>query len=104
VDKLPPDRARKDKATMALRIHMGRVVDDCMTEPGGGTGGEFDTWEDCQVHSENYDGYCTHCREVTREGGTEPDATGYPCPDCGQNACVGMEFALISGLLDVEAY
>ncbi len=53
-------------------------------------------------HRESYDGFCTGCDAVTVGGGVEPDARGYNCPVCGMNTVVGMEEALIDGLLEIE--
>jgi hypothetical protein len=50
-------------------------------------------------HMDNYDGYCTRCRSFTRDGGVEPDAEGYECPDCGNKTVVGAEQALFMGLV-----
>ena len=54
--------------------------------------------DDFQEHADSYDGVCTECGEVT-EGGVEPDAEGYECPSCGACAVMGMELALVSGLV-----
>lgn len=59
------------------------------------------TCEEFQEHCDSYDGYCTHCKEVTRFGMTEPDARNYPCPDCGKNTCMGIEWALLEGEIDI---
>ena len=48
--------------------------------------------------TESYMGWCSVCKEFTRDT-TEPDATGYDCPKCGQNEVVGAEQALIEGLI-----
>lgn len=57
---------------------------------------------DFQAHCDNHDGFCTNCDKVTREGMTEPDASGYKCPDCKRLSVVGMELALIAGDIEVE--
>ena len=48
------------------------------------------------------DGICTSCgfqgRSANGTGWVEPDATNYPCPDCGENSMMGYEEALLSGL------
>ena len=49
----------------------------------------------------NY-GFCTNCVEFTREGGTEPDAEGYECPDCENNSCMGIEQALMMDLFEIQ--
>jgi Zn finger protein HypA/HybF involved in hydrogenase expression len=53
---------------------------------------------DYQEAVDSYMGWCPACKEFTR-GTTEPDATGYLCPKCGQNEVVGAEQALIEGLI-----
>lgn len=53
-------------------------------------------------HVDSYDGYCSSCEAVTRFGETEPDAEKYPCLDCGYNTVMGMEQALLSGLIELE--
>ncbi len=35
-------------------------------------------------------GWCTECKAFTRPD-TEPDATGYHCPDCGEDSVIGAE-------------
>jgi anaerobic ribonucleoside-triphosphate reductase len=44
-------------------------------------------------------GYCKACDEVTDFGGVEPDAMGYPCPECNKNAMMGVEQAMLLGHL-----
>ena len=51
-----------------------------------------------EEHQDNYDGVCLKCGEIT-EGGVEPDAEGYECSSCGASAVMGMELALVSGLV-----
>jgi Zn finger protein HypA/HybF involved in hydrogenase expression len=53
---------------------------------------------DYQGAVDSYMGWCPACKEFTRST-TEPDATGYDCPKCGQNEVVGAEQALIEGLI-----
>jgi hypothetical protein len=50
-------------------------------------------------HTDEYNGLCLACGAI-REGSTEPDAENYPCEDCGQNKVVGMENALVMGLIE----
>lgn len=50
---------------------------------------------------EGTNGICIECSEVIY-GGVEPDAEGYECDCCGNNSVVGMEIAIIMGLIDVE--
>lgn len=54
-----------------------------------GKGGQMFDEDDIQYHEDNNNGFCTHCSEWTREGGTEPDAENYPCDDCGKDTVVG---------------
>lgn len=44
-------------------------------------------------------GWCTVCKQFTREC-TEPDATGYDCPVCGQNTVMGAEEAILEGEIE----
>jgi hypothetical protein len=53
-------------------------------------------------HSESYDGFCTRCKEFTAEGGVEPDAVGYECPECGGLTVIGAEQALLMGLIEPQ--
>jgi predicted RNA-binding Zn-ribbon protein involved in translation (DUF1610 family) len=48
--------------------------------------------------TENYEGYCTACRDFTAFE-CEPDAREYTCPDCGQATVYGAEEAMIRGYL-----
>jgi hypothetical protein len=60
------------------------------------------TVEEYESHQENYDGFCKICNEVTREGDTEPDADSYECPKCENHSCVGMQLALVVGLIVLD--
>lgn len=51
--------------------------------------------------TESYEGWCTKCKDFTRME-CEPDAEGYPCPNCNYNTVVGAENALIMGLFEFE--
>jgi Zn finger protein HypA/HybF involved in hydrogenase expression len=46
--------------------------------------------------TESYTGWCTTCKEFTREH-TEPDAEGYKCPVCDGLTVIGAEDALLLG-------
>ena len=48
-----------------------------------------------------FQGYCTVCEDFTRDS-TEPDAEGYDCPICGQDAVMGVEQALLLGEIDIS--
>lgn len=50
---------------------------------------------------ESYQGFCTHCKELTR-GETEPDAENYECPKCGTRKVIGVELALLQGLITID--
>lgn len=41
----------------------------------------------------NGDGICLSCGNI--QGGTEPDAEGYQCHDCGEDTVMGIEQALM---------
>jgi hypothetical protein len=45
-------------------------------------------------HCADYDGYCTHCKEIN-PGGHEPDAMGYLCDECNMPESMGVETAMI---------
>lgn len=47
-----------------------------------------------------YNGVCESCGCVKR-GGVEPDATGYECKGCGENRVMGLEWALLVGVVEV---
>ncbi len=51
--------------------------------------------------TENYTGWCTSCKEFTRDS-TEPDAEGYDCPACEQNTVMGAEQAMIVMEIEVD--
>ena len=50
--------------------------------------------EEWLEYRESYQGYCTNCEEWTRDQ-TEPDATDYDCPVCGENSVIGAEMYLM---------
>lgn len=52
-------------------------------------------------HCDNSDGYCTACNTWTT-GGVEPDAEGYLCEACGENAVMGAEDAVMMGMVLVD--
>lgn len=57
--------------------------------------------EDQYKELRNLDGgICTECG-AARVGDTEPDAEGYECEECGENAVQGIDNALISGTVDI---
>lgn len=53
-------------------------------------------------HRDAYDGYCKECDAIGRYGMTEPDAEDYPCEECEQDSCIGMEMALVGGYIQIE--
>lgn len=55
---------------------------------------EEEYWE----HLNDYYVICKVCGEIKYRG-CEPDAEDYPCEECGNNAVVGMEMALIWELI-----
>lgn len=44
-------------------------------------------------------GYCSFCEIFISEGGIEPDASEYECPECGNLTLYGIEEAVLRGLL-----
>jgi len=59
------------------------------------------TENEFKEYRDSYDGYCTACKDVTRYGGTEPDAENYACEECDESKAMGMENALIMGYIDI---
>lgn len=61
-------------------------------------------WGVFKKHCDEYDGYCSECDEVTVFGGVEPDADGRKCENdrCEQNTVMGVEQAMLKGLIDVQ--
>jgi hypothetical protein len=57
--------------------------------------------EDYKMHCDSYAGYCTDCKDITRDSDTEPDATDYECPDCEEMTCMGIEQALLEGHIEI---
>lgn len=57
--------------------------------------------DEYQEHVDSYDGYCTRCDAVTRDGMTEPDAERYHCDECGGKTCMGVELALVCGYIEI---
>jgi len=58
--------------------------------------------EEYRENSDDYNGYCTNCKDIGRYGSTEPDARNYECEDCGKKTCFGIEEALVMGLIEIE--
>lgn len=52
--------------------------------------------------TDNYMGWCTECRDFTREC-SEPDARHYDCPKCGGSSVFGAEQALLEGMITLKA-
>ena len=58
-------------------------------------------YEEYQDLADGYAGYCRVCDEVTEDSGTEPDAEGYRCPVCGRSTLMGLEQAVLMGLVEI---
>ena len=56
------------------------------------------TYDEMVDASENNEGYCVNCKEITTSG-VEPDAENYPCEACEQNTVYGIEQAVLCGFL-----
>lgn len=50
--------------------------------------------------NDNYEGYCTVCREFTCEQ-VEPDAINRRCPSCDNASVMGAEEAVLMGEIEV---
>jgi predicted RNA-binding Zn-ribbon protein involved in translation (DUF1610 family) len=46
-----------------------------------------------------YQGVCASCGEI--RDCTEPDAEDYECEACGENTVVGVDNALIMGIIEI---
>lgn len=55
---------------------------------------------DYLLHREEYNGICLDCKAI-KWGEVEPDAENYTCDDCGKDRVIGIENALIMGLLNI---
>jgi Zn finger protein HypA/HybF involved in hydrogenase expression len=56
------------------------------------------TFEEFEEAQSNDMGYCTECKDFTREC-TEPDAENYDCPECGSYTVFGAKQAMLMGLI-----
>jgi hypothetical protein len=52
-------------------------------------------------HEDELNGICCACGAI-RHGNTEGDAEGYECGRCGMHSVVGIQNALIMGLIDIR--
>lgn len=59
------------------------------------------TMEEYREHCDSYDGICLACGEV-KFGDCEPDAESYICPECSSDSVMGIELALIAGLIEIK--
>lgn len=57
---------------------------------------------DFEMLRDEYAGFCAKCCGITRDGGVEPDARNYPCIVCETRSVMGMEEALLNGLITIE--
>jgi hypothetical protein len=57
--------------------------------------------DEYENHREEYNGYCIYCKDITNYGGVEPDARKYDCEECGHPGVMGIEEALMSGLIQI---
>ena len=58
--------------------------------------------EEFKQHCDEYDGYCSECDEITASGDVEPDAEGRQCEQCELNTVMGVEQAMLKGLVEFE--
>lgn len=57
------------------------------------------TKDEYQEAVDSCSGICMACGEM-RWSDTEPDAEEYPCDACGQNKVMGIENALLAGMIE----
>lgn len=55
---------------------------------------------DIQVFLEDGAGFCSLCQDITAESGIEPDAEEYQCEVCDGYYLMGVENAIILGLIE----
>ena len=56
--------------------------------------------DDYREYANMYYGICIGCGAWAEQ--VEPDAHEYPCQECGENAVMGAEEALLAGHLDIK--
>lgn len=54
--------------------------------------------EDYYMMEDSFEGVCKNCGAI--RDCCEPDAVDYPCDECGENAVVGVDIALLDGLFE----
>jgi len=54
--------------------------------------------EEIEEAIEDNRGYCTNCEDFTNFN-VEPDAENYECEECGENTVIGVEQAILLGIL-----
>lgn len=59
------------------------------------------TLREYHEHCDLDDGYCAECDDVTVFGGVEPDAEDRECDACGQSTAMGVELAMVVGLIEI---
>lgn len=59
------------------------------------------TAEEYSEMTENYQGICLDCKEKFIDS-VEPDAEHYECPYCENFKVMGIEWALLSGEIEIE--
>lgn len=55
--------------------------------------------EEIREAIDNFNGYCPDCEIIVDDETYEPDRTGGHCPECDGNRVMGIENAIIEGLL-----
>ena len=56
--------------------------------------------EDFKEYQDSYIGVCESCHALRDE--CEPDAENYECEECGEESVVGMEWALMKGVISIS--
>ena len=54
------------------------------------------------VHGMGSPGFCTSCGMLDGHAGCEPDAEGYECPECDERTLMGLEQAMLLGLVRID--
>jgi len=58
------------------------------------------TMEEYYDATSKHEGFCTECKELTRDM-CEPDAANYECPVCGGFTVFGIEEAMLIGYIEI---
>jgi hypothetical protein len=56
-----------------------------------------------QKAADSYKGFCVGvCKKITNQGNVEGDAVGYLCVKCKKPTVMGLDNALLEGMIDIK--